>query len=132
MNEVTPSIYKETGSFRHWCYKILPLVYDDSLSYYELLCKVVKAIGDVISNMDGVRDDMDKLVVAYNELKNYVDTYFDSLDVNDPIRMQDILYYAAKIDKVWERLIDPQSEEYFKKNDGSSVWMVNTNKPVYK
>ena len=82
MNEITPSIYKETGSFRHWCYKILPLVYDDSLSYYELLCKVVKAIGDVISNMDGVRDDMDKLVVAYNELKNYVDTYFDSLDVS--------------------------------------------------
>lgn len=82
MNEVTPSIYKETGSFRHWCYKVLPLVYDDSLSYYELLCRVVKAIGDVISNMDGVRDDMDKLVAAYNELKKYVDTYFDSLDIS--------------------------------------------------
>lgn len=25
-----------------WCQKVLPLVYDDSLSYYELLCKVVK------------------------------------------------------------------------------------------
>lgn len=82
MNEVTLSIYKETGSFRHWCYKVLPLVYDDSLSYYELLCKVVKAIGDVISNVDGVREDMIKLVEAYNELKKYVDTYFDSLDVS--------------------------------------------------
>lgn len=82
MNEVTPSIYKETGSFRHWCYKVLPLVYDDSLSYYELLCKVVKAIGDVISNVDGVREDMIKLVEAYNELKKYVDTYFDNLDVS--------------------------------------------------
>lgn len=82
MNEVTPSIYKDTGSFRHWCYKVLPLVYDDSLSYYELLCKVVKAIGDVISNVDGVREDMIKLVEAYNELKKYVDTYFDNLDVS--------------------------------------------------
>lgn len=27
--------------FRFWCQKVLPLVYDDSLSYYELLCKVV-------------------------------------------------------------------------------------------
>ena len=26
---------------RFWCQKVLPLVYDDSLSYYELLCKVV-------------------------------------------------------------------------------------------
>lgn len=82
MNEVTPSEYKVTGSFRHWCYKVMPLVYDDSLSYYELLCKVVKAIGDVISNVDGVREDMTKLVEAYNELKKYVDTYFDNLDVS--------------------------------------------------
>lgn len=29
------------GRFRFWCQKVLPLVYDDSLSYYELLCKVV-------------------------------------------------------------------------------------------
>ena len=27
--------------FRFWCQKVLPLVYDDSLSYYELLCKVI-------------------------------------------------------------------------------------------
>lgn len=27
-----------------------------------------------------------------------------------------VIDYAAKIERVWERLIDPQSEEYFKKN----------------
>ena len=27
-----------------------------------------------------------------------------------------VIDYATKIDKVWERLIDPQSEEYFKNN----------------
>ena len=27
-----------------------------------------------------------------------------------------VIDYAAKIDRVWERLIDPQSEEYFKNN----------------
>lgn len=32
--------------FRFWCQKVLPLVYDDSLSYYELLCKVVKQLND--------------------------------------------------------------------------------------
>ncbi|MCM1219515.1 MAG: hypothetical protein NC548_33970 [Lachnospiraceae bacterium] len=26
--------------FRFWCQKVLPLVYDDSLSYYEVLCKL--------------------------------------------------------------------------------------------
>ena len=29
-----------------WCQKVLPLVYDESLSYYELLCKVVKHLND--------------------------------------------------------------------------------------
>ena len=33
--------YHTLRPFRFWCQKVLPLVYDDSLSYYELLCKVV-------------------------------------------------------------------------------------------
>lgn len=30
--------------FRIWCQKVLPTIYDDSLSYYELLCKVLKVL----------------------------------------------------------------------------------------
>ena len=30
--------------FRFWVQTALPLVYDDSLSYYELLCKVIDYI----------------------------------------------------------------------------------------
>ena len=30
------------------CPKILPLVYDESLSYYEVLCKLVDKVNDVI------------------------------------------------------------------------------------
>lgn len=32
--------------------KVLPLVYDDSLSYYEVLCKVVNKINEIIENID--------------------------------------------------------------------------------
>lgn len=34
------------------CYKILPLVYDQTLSYYETLCKVVDKINEVIDYVD--------------------------------------------------------------------------------
>ena len=34
--------------FRFWCQSVLPLVYDDSLSYYEVLCKVVAKLNEVI------------------------------------------------------------------------------------
>lgn len=33
-----------------WCQKIIPLVYDDSLSYYEMLCKVREKLNEVITN----------------------------------------------------------------------------------
>ena len=32
--------------FRFWCQKVLPAVYDDSLSYYESLCKLYKLINE--------------------------------------------------------------------------------------
>lgn len=35
-----------------WCHKVIPLVYDDSLSYYELVCKVAAKINELITNMN--------------------------------------------------------------------------------
>ena len=35
-------------SFGYWCQKVLPLVYDDSLSYYEILCKIVEYVNKMI------------------------------------------------------------------------------------
>lgn len=40
----------ELKHFKFWCQKILPLVYDDSLSYYEVLCKVVDYINKLIDD----------------------------------------------------------------------------------
>ena len=64
--------------FRYWCQKVLPLVYDDSLSDYELLCKVV----DYLNN---TMEDVTNLLDAYNQLKDYVNNYFSSLDVQEEI-----------------------------------------------
>ena len=54
----TPTMqgYTGQGSFRFWCQTVLPLVYDDSLSYYELLNKVVNSsfFPSLIKN-DGAR-----------------------------------------------------------------------------
>ena len=40
---------------RFYCHKVLPLVYDDSLSYYEVLCKVVNKINEIIENPSGIK-----------------------------------------------------------------------------
>ena len=40
--------------FKFWCQKILPLVYDDSLSYMELLCKVIDYLNKVIEDVNNI------------------------------------------------------------------------------
>lgn len=36
------------NKLRYWCHKILPLAYDDSLSYYEVLAKLTQKINELI------------------------------------------------------------------------------------
>lgn len=81
--DFTPNLnpYSGQGSFRFWVQKVLPLVYDDSLSYYELLCKVVTFLNNVIQDMDTAEENIELIKDAYNQLQNYVNTYFDNLDI---------------------------------------------------
>lgn len=83
----TPSMntYTDLGQFRFWCQKVLPVVYDDSLSYYELLCKVVNYLNETIQNVGYVGEDMHKLYTAYNELQGYVNDYFGNLSVQNEV-----------------------------------------------
>lgn len=78
--DFTPQLgdYKTLQPFRYWCQKVLPLVYDDSLSYYELLCKVVDYLNKTI-------DTVNVLSTEYTMLKNYVENYFNNLDVQKEI-----------------------------------------------
>lgn len=70
MNELKP--------FQFWCQKVLPLVYDNSLSYYELLCKVVDYLNTLIKDTSEISSEL-------QELYNYVHDYFDNLDVQEEI-----------------------------------------------
>ena len=83
----TPNIgpYTELKPFRFWCQKVLPLVYDESLSYYELLCKVVDYLNKTMEDVDTVITDMGDFQTAYEELITYVNNYFANLDVQNEI-----------------------------------------------
>lgn len=62
-------------SFRMWCQKVLPLVYDDSLSYYEVLCKVVTYLNNVIEGTNGVIDDVEELRNDLNVVQNWINNF---------------------------------------------------------
>lgn len=70
-------------AFRFWCYKVLPLVYDDSLSYYEVLCKVVDYINKLIEQDKSFGADITKLqndlAVVQKWIDNYDTSYAESI-----------------------------------------------------
>ena len=57
----------------------------DQLTNYGMLMKLMKAVNDNISNQNLVEDDMTKLYGAFTELQNYINNYFDNLDVQEEI-----------------------------------------------
>lgn len=61
--------------FRFWCYKVLPLVYDDSLSYYEVLCKVVKYINDLIDQDKVLGDELASQKAALQEVQDWISNF---------------------------------------------------------
>jgi hypothetical protein len=65
--------------FRFWCQKVLPAVYDDSLSYYELLCKVLHWLNkDVIPTLNEHTEAITELASELTELKEAFDKFQES------------------------------------------------------
>lgn len=71
--------------FRYWCQKVLPLVYDNSLSYYELLCKVVEYLNETMENVNTIGENTNALYNSYLELVEYVNDYFSDINVANVI-----------------------------------------------
>lgn len=120
--DFTPQLgnYKSLRPFRFWCQKVLPLVYDDSLSYYELLCKVIDYLNKSMEDIKTLNKDVTALHGAYVKLQEYVNNYFSTLDVQEEINKKlDELVDTGKLDIIfnhWIKYVTP--EQYGAVGDG--------------
>ena len=65
----------KTHYFKMWCYKVLPLVYDESLSYYEILCKVVKYINNLIDQDKIIGNELDYLKKELDIVNKWINDF---------------------------------------------------------
>lgn len=86
--------YRRLHRLHFYCQKILPLVYTNALSYYEVLCKVVSFLNDVseqvdenseaieylVSTIESVISKVDGFETRFTELENSIETKFDELE----------------------------------------------------
>ena len=64
-----------------------PLLTDDfdAMTYYGALCKIVDYMKKLIDNETALENNMTALYNAYNQLQDYVNHYFDNLDIQEEI-----------------------------------------------
>lgn len=69
------------------CHKVIPLVYDESLSYYESLCKVaqllnecIDAVNDINSNVDDLNSRVNTVEEKVNNIDAQLDTFIETIN----------------------------------------------------
>lgn len=67
----------DISKFRFYAHKVLPLVYDDSLSYYEFLCKVVAKLNEVIDLADQQNSTIDEIVEDVEDFEAETNTKYN-------------------------------------------------------
>ena len=79
------NLFNPVTPLKFWCQKVLPLVYDDSLSYYEVLCKVSEKINELVENNANLPDYITeeiKLQLNDTNLEKIVGAYLTDFILN--------------------------------------------------
>lgn len=98
--------------FNFWCYSVLPLVYDDSLTYYEVICKIIdyvnamredeKALAQVVQkyglDLATMQTEVDKVMKELEDFKNgkALGVYIDALSKWIDKNLQELVGRIAK------------------------------------
>ena len=102
------------NTFKMWCFKVLPLVYDDSLTYYEVLCKVVQYINQLIEQDKVFAGEIEQLQKDLSVVQKWINN-FDTSYAEDIIKkylatmifleISDSGYIVYYIPETWKDII---------------------------
>ena len=100
-------------TFKAWTHKVLPLVYDDSLSYYEILCKVCSYLNTIIEGTGDYIDDIEELKKELQdiqiEISNFNTKYIEKLIADSIATMvffglTESGHFVAYIPEKWDNI----------------------------
>lgn len=111
--------FGRVGRFRFWCQKVLPAVYDDSLSYYELLCKVMNWLEELTEE---VNTQTDAITELQELVQQFLDHDFDPIiaeaveewfEENEPEITAEIEALQLRVSALEDELGDLKPYSYF-------------------
>ena len=130
MNDPRVEKQKPVPPFVQFCCAAIPQVFDDSLSYYEALCAMWKYLDETVKVINNNAMITEDFIAKVEELHEYVEHYFDNLDVQEEINnkldemadsgeLQEIIadYLDANVAWTFDNIEDMKAAENLK--DGS-------------
>ena len=132
--------------FKAWLASNIPAVYDNTMTYYEELCALIKYLQDVvIPALNHNAEAVTTIATAVEQLQKYVEDYFKNLDVQEEINnkldqmvedgtLQEIIasYLQANVAWTFDTVADMQASDnlingsyaqtlgYYSVNDGGA------------
>ena len=101
------------------CQKVLPLVYDESLSYYEVLCKVIQKLNELIKINNNIRNEIHKEYVEILEaVKTVTETVASVTAMRDEVLTlkQATEQYAHDVVTVYNQTVEARDTAIAKAN----------------
>ena len=100
--------------FRRCVIQNFPFIEEDfdALTDYGLISKIVEYLNNVINQTNATTDQVEELTTAFNTLKDYVDHYFDNLDVQEEINNKlDDMAEDGTLSEILESVVRPYVNE---------------------
>ena len=107
--------YKHLPPFKGMVLQNFPFIEEDfdSITNYQLLCKVVEYLKNVIANELTMEENVTNLYNEFVNLKNYIDNYFDNLDVQEEINNKlDEMTESGELTSIIGDYISPYLDEF--------------------
>lgn len=107
--------YNKLTPFKWFILENFPLIDEDfdALTNWQLFCKLGKEINKIINSQNNVGQQMENVTNAFIVLQNYVENYFNNLDVQDEINNKlDSLVEDGTLTTLIGNYVDPKLDTF--------------------
>ena len=121
--------YKNLSPFKWFVLENFPFIEADfdALTEWQLFCKIGKEINKIIDSQNIVGEQAEILTNAFNNLKNYIDNYFNNLDVQEEINNKlNEMAEDGTLTQLIKNYIDPLYQNY--ENEINNIINTQNNK----
>lgn len=94
--------------YMRYLYKVIPLAFDESMSYYEQICSFkAYLLNEVMPTINNNAEAVAELQELYKLLEKYVNDYFENLDIQEEVDNKlDEMYENGQLQSLIEQFID--------------------------